>query len=79
MFTYIRIKLREHDYVNSTLTLQVEILRRSRSLPVDEEYLSIPRTISWTTGGDQTSHGYYYPPKVTSHNHSTGRCDYCYL
>ncbi|HEX2054355.1 MAG TPA: S9 family peptidase [Actinomycetota bacterium] len=41
----------------------VQILRRSRDLPVAPELLSEPRPIDFPTEGGLTAHALYYPPK----------------
>jgi dipeptidyl aminopeptidase/acylaminoacyl peptidase len=40
----------------------VEIIRRSREVPVDEAYLSRPEAIDFPTGDGQTAHALFYPP-----------------
>ena len=42
------------------------MVRESKVLDLDTGYISVPREISWTTDGDQISHGYFYPPQVGS-------------
>ena len=46
-----------------TKTGAVEVIHRSRDIPVDEDYLSFPRSIEFPTTGGLTAHGYFYAPK----------------
>jgi len=41
---------------------EVEVLRRSLSVPVGEEWLSTPRAIEFPTEGGLTAHAFFYPP-----------------
>ena len=40
----------------------VEIIHKSRDIPVDEGYLSVPREVEFPTTGGLTAHGYFYAP-----------------
>ena len=40
-----------------------EVLRRSSSLEIDPEYLSIPRAVEFPTEDGLTAHAFFYPPK----------------
>ena len=42
---------------------KLEVLRRSTDVALDPGYLSVPRKIEFPTGGSQTAHGFFYPPK----------------
>jgi dipeptidyl aminopeptidase/acylaminoacyl peptidase len=44
-------------------TRQVEVLRRSSSVKVDSEYLSIPRAIEFPTENGLTAHAFFYAPR----------------
>ena len=44
-------------------TQQVAVLRRAGAVPVDVDYLSIPESVEFATGNDETAHAYYYPPQ----------------
>lgn len=44
-------------------TGQLEILRRSSELTVDEGYLSVPQAIEFPTENGLTAHAFFYPPK----------------
>jgi dipeptidyl aminopeptidase/acylaminoacyl peptidase len=42
---------------------QSEVLRRSSSIEIDEEYLSVPEAIEFPTEEGQTAHAFFYAPK----------------
>jgi dipeptidyl aminopeptidase/acylaminoacyl peptidase len=44
-------------------TGQLETLRRSSELTVDEGYLSVPQAIEFPTENGLTAHAFFYPPK----------------
>jgi dipeptidyl aminopeptidase/acylaminoacyl peptidase len=44
-------------------TRKFEVLRRSREATVDARYLAEPRAIEFSTEGDLTAHGHFYPPR----------------
>src|SRR6185295_4217859 len=44
-------------------TRKTEVLRRSTSVDVDSDYLSIPRAIEFPTEDDLTAHAFFYPPR----------------
>jgi dipeptidyl aminopeptidase/acylaminoacyl peptidase len=44
-------------------TREVEVLRRSGSIEIDEGYLSIPQAIEYPTEGGLTAHAFFYPPQ----------------
>ena len=39
-----------------------QILKRTGSLTIDPDYLSLPEAIAFPTAGDLTAHAWYYPP-----------------
>jgi len=39
-----------------------EMLRSSATLPLEQEYISVPDAIEFPTGGGLTAHAFYYPP-----------------
>lgn len=41
----------------------VEVIHRSRDIPVEEGYLSLPKSIEFPTTGGLTAHGYFYAPR----------------
>ena len=43
-------------------TKQCDVLRRSSSLEVDKEYLSLPETVEFSTEHNQTAFGFFYAP-----------------
>jgi dienelactone hydrolase len=40
-----------------------EVLHRSRSVPVDPDYVSLPQTIEFPTTDDRTAYGFFYSPR----------------
>ena len=44
-------------------TGQREVLRRSSTLPIDPEYVSIPQPIAFPTEHGLTAHAFFYPPR----------------
>ena len=40
-----------------------EVLRRSREVPIDEDDVSTPRAVEFPTGGGETAHALFYPPR----------------
>jgi dipeptidyl aminopeptidase/acylaminoacyl peptidase len=40
-----------------------KILRRSSNIAIDPAFLSTPKKIQFPTAGNQSAHGFYYPPK----------------
>ena len=44
-------------------TEQVEIIRRSGQLSLDESWISIPEAVVFPTEADMTAHAFYYAPK----------------
>ncbi|HVF54612.1 MAG TPA: prolyl oligopeptidase family serine peptidase, partial [Pyrinomonadaceae bacterium] len=42
---------------------QINVLRRSGEVPVDEGYLSIPKAIEFPTEAGRTAHAFFYPPR----------------
>jgi dipeptidyl aminopeptidase/acylaminoacyl peptidase len=44
-------------------TREIETLRRSSSVEVDEGYLSIPQAIEYPTESGLTAHAFFYPPQ----------------
>ena len=47
----------------SRTTRESKILRRSSSIAIDPAFLSTPKEIQFPTAGNQSAHGFYYPPK----------------
>jgi dipeptidyl aminopeptidase/acylaminoacyl peptidase len=47
----------------SPTTRESKILRRSSSIAIDPAFLSTPKEIQFPTAGNQSAHGFYYPPK----------------
>lgn len=44
-------------------TLQIEVLRRSNAVAIDEGYLSIAQPIEFPTEQNRTAYAFFYPPK----------------
>ena len=44
-------------------TGEITVIRESRSIPVDEGYISMPQAIEFETDGSQTAHAFYYPAR----------------
>ncbi|MEP6635463.1 MAG: prolyl oligopeptidase family serine peptidase [Acidobacteriota bacterium] len=42
---------------------QIEVLRRSNNLAIDNEYFSVARPIEFPTENGLTAHGFFYPPR----------------
>ncbi len=42
---------------------EIEILRRSSDIIVDEEYMSLPEAVEFPTEGGLTAHGFFYAPR----------------
>ena len=42
---------------------EISVVRSSRSVPVDDGYISAPRSIEFETEGGQTAYGLYYPAR----------------
>ncbi|MCK4669452.1 S9 family peptidase, partial [Candidatus Bathyarchaeota archaeon] len=42
---------------------RIEVLRRSSTITVDAEYLSIPKAIEFPTENELTAHAFFYPPR----------------
>ncbi len=42
---------------------EISVLRESRSVPVDDGYISMPQPIEFDTDGGLTAHAFYYPAK----------------
>ncbi|MHB1626942.1 MAG: S9 family peptidase [Bacilli bacterium] len=42
---------------------EIEILRRSSDVIVDEEYMSLPEAVEFPTEGGLTAHGFFYAPR----------------
>ncbi len=40
-----------------------EVLRRSRQVPIAEDDVSTPRAVAFPTGGGETAHAWFYPPR----------------
>jgi dipeptidyl aminopeptidase/acylaminoacyl peptidase len=43
-------------------TRALAVLRRSRSVDADPDYLSVPRSVDFPTGAGHTAHGFFYAP-----------------
>ena len=43
-------------------TQQIDVLRRASGIDIDVDYVSLPETIEFPTGGEQTAYGFFYPP-----------------
>ena len=44
-------------------TAEIEVLRRSTDVPVEERYLSRPRPLEFSTEDGVTAYGFHYPPR----------------
>ena len=44
-------------------TGEISVIRESRTVPVDEGYISIPQPIEFETDGGLTAHAFYYPAR----------------
>ncbi len=44
-------------------TREISVIKESRSIPVDDGYISTPQPIEFETDGDLTAHAFYYPAK----------------
>ncbi|MDX1686999.1 MAG: S9 family peptidase [Candidatus Promineifilaceae bacterium] len=53
-------------------TQQVSVLRRAGDVPVDVDYLSIPETVEFSTGNDETAHAYFYRPQNADYEAPAG-------
>ncbi len=54
-------------------TRQVEVLRRSSSVKVDSEYLSIPKAIEFPTENGLTAHAFFYAPRNRDYTGPSGK------
>jgi dipeptidyl aminopeptidase/acylaminoacyl peptidase len=53
-------------------TCQIEVLRRSTELKLDQGYVSEPRSIEFPTGNGLTAYGIFYPPQNKDFGAPTG-------
>ena len=52
---------------------ETQVHRASSALAIDDHLLSRPVALAWPTGGgDETAHGYYYPPRNASYRAPAG-------
>ncbi|MDP6042547.1 MAG: prolyl oligopeptidase family serine peptidase, partial [Candidatus Latescibacteria bacterium] len=55
-------------------TEQVEIIRQSGELSLDESWISIPEAVAFPTEADMTAHAFYYAPKNPDFDAPEGEC-----
>ena len=53
-------------------THQIEVLRRSSNMTIDEGYLSIPRALEFPTENELTAHAFFYSPHNRDYTGPTG-------
>jgi dipeptidyl aminopeptidase/acylaminoacyl peptidase len=46
---------------------EVDVLKRSRDVDIDERYVSVAQPVEFPTEGGQTAHAFFYPPRNPDH------------